>query len=141
MQHTGQNILVYPINWYHGPQFPSKTQPSDAFDVVVAEDRKQYSRSTTHPPDWLSVLLERFEKENLEFTGSMTLLRLGNLLENMNIDLDSIKAGKETYNNMLWNDEVQSSCGDWTAVYNARNYRENVRWQEEKKNMYDFPWA
>jgi hypothetical protein len=69
----------------------------------------------------------------------MTLLRLGNLLKNMNIDLESIKAGNETYNNMLWNDEVQSSCGDWTAIYNARNYRENVRWQEEKRNMDDFP--
>lgn len=141
LHHTGQNILVYPINWYHGPQFPSKTQPADAFDVVVAEDRKQYSRSTTHPPDWPAVLLERFEKENLEFVGSMTLLRLGNLLKNMNIDLDSIKAGKETYNNMLWNDNVQSSCGDWTAIYNARNYRENVRFQEEKKDMSGFPFA
>ena len=141
LHHTGQNILVYPINWYHGPQFPCKTQPADAFDVVVAEDRKQYSRSTTHPPDWPAVLLARFEKENLAFTGSMTLLRLGNLLKDMNIDLDAIKAGKETYNNLLWNDEVQSSCGDWTAIYNARNYKENVRWQEEKRDMSDFPFA
>ena len=139
--HTGQNRLVYPINWYHGPQFPSETQPADAFDVVVAEDRKQYSRSTTHPPDWLSILLKRFDDENLEFVGSMTLLRLGNLMKNMNIDLESIKQGKDTYNNMLWNDNVQSSCGDWTHLYNARNYREYVRWQEDKADMSKFPWA
>lgn len=141
MKHTGQNLLVYPINWYHGPQFPSETQPADAFDMVVAADRKQYSRSTTHPPDWLAVLLKRFSEEGLLFTGSMTLLRLGNLLKGMNTDPESIRRGGDTCNNMLWNDAVQSSCGDWTHLYNARNYREYVRWQEEGKSLDNFPWC
>jgi len=73
MHYTGQKLLVYPIAWYHGPQFPSDREPSDAFDVVVARDRRQYSRWTTQPPDWYSDLLNRFEEEGLEYQASLTL--------------------------------------------------------------------
>ena len=43
-------------------------------------------------------------------------------MRDMNIDLDAIKAGADTYNNMLWNNCIQSSAMDWTTIYNARNF-------------------
>ncbi len=121
-KHTGQKLLIHPMAWYHGPVYPSQREPSSALEVAVAEDRTQYFRWTTHPTDWFATLLERFGEENLEFQGSLTLLRLGTLMEKMNIDLDAIKGGAETYNNMLWNDHVQESTRDWTPLYNARNF-------------------
>ena len=44
------------------------------------------------------------------------------LLKKMNVDLDAIKGGADTFNNMLWNNQVQASPQDWTLQYNARNY-------------------
>ena len=69
----------------------------------------------------------------------MTLMRLGSLLEKMNIDLDAIKGGAETYNNMLWNNCVQSSTNDWTPIYNARNYKTLTADNQNKKPLE--PWA
>ena len=31
-RHSGQNLLVYPLAWYHGPQFPSHREPADGID-------------------------------------------------------------------------------------------------------------
>ena len=138
-RHSGQNLLIYPIAWYHGPLFPSKREPSGAFDWVVARDRKQYTRWTTTPTDWYAKLLERLGQEGLEFQGAMTLMRLGSLLEKMNINLDAIKGGAETYNNMLWNNCVQSSTNDWTPIYNARNYKTLTADNQNKKPLE--PWA
>lgn len=121
-KHTGQNLLAYPMAWYHGPQYPSSVEPADGFGMLIAADRRQYSRWTTRPEDWYAGLLDRFAKEGLAFQGALTLLRLGSLLERMNVDLDAIKGGAETYNNMLWNNQVQSSTNDWTPIYNARNF-------------------
>lgn len=121
-RHSGQNLLAYPMVWYHGPQYPSECEPADGFGMLVARDRKQYSRWTTHPVDWYVGLLERFAREGIGFQGALTLLRLGSLLEKMNIDLDAIRNGADTFNNMLWNDQVQSSTQDWTPIYNARNF-------------------
>lgn len=122
MHYTGQNLLTYPIVWYHHPLYPSQCEPSGLFGGVAASDRTIYARWTSHPADWVDSLLKRFEKEGLEFQGALTLLRLGSLMKNMNMDLDSIKAGKETYNNMLANDQVQSSTADWTVEYNVANF-------------------
>ncbi|MBX7256718.1 MAG: hypothetical protein K1Y02_10180 [Candidatus Hydrogenedentes bacterium] len=121
MRYTGQNLLAYPMAWYEGPQFPSQYEPSDGFHTVIARDRKQYAVWTTNPEDWYAGLFERFEKEGLRFQGGLTLLRLGSLLKGMNIDLEAIKGGAETYNNMTWNDNVQASTNDWTPFYNAIN--------------------
>ncbi|MFH1007447.1 MAG: family 10 glycosylhydrolase [Candidatus Latescibacterota bacterium] len=140
-RHSGQKLFVYPINWYHGPQFPSEREPSDAFDVVVGRDRRQYSRWTTHPSDWLPGMLERFGREGLEFQGSLTLLRLGSLMQKMNVDLDAIKAGADTINNMLWCDQVQAGTQDWTPTYNSRNYTEALEFHAAGKDMRDFPWV
>jgi hypothetical protein len=140
-RHTGQQFLSYPICWYHGPLFPSEREPSDAFSMVVAGDRKQYSPWTTQPPDWPAVLLERFGKEGLEFQGALTLLRLGSLMKQMNTDLPAIQAGADTINNMLWCDKVQEGAGDWTHIFNARIYPETVAFHEGKKDFKQFPYA
>lgn len=118
MHFTGQNRLVYPVNWYHGPIVPVKCQPCGRFNTYAAPDRRMYTRSAAEFSDWADGLLDRFDREGLYYTGSMTLLRLGRLLEGMNNDLDRIVAGEDTYNNMLFDDSVQSSCNDWTAMYN-----------------------
>ncbi len=138
-RYSGQNLLVYPIAWYHGPLFPSECEPAGAFDWIVGRDRKQYTRWTTTPTDWYAKLFDRMGKEGLEFQGAMTLMRLGTLLEKMNINLDAIKAGADTYNNMLWNNCVQSSTNDWTPIYNARNYKTLTEDNKNKKPLE--PWS
>jgi hypothetical protein len=125
-RYSGQNLLVYPLAWYHGPQFPSSREPSDGFDMVVGDDRKQYVRWTSQPADWYARLLERFGREGLAFQGSLTLLRLGSLLQKMNVDLEAIKAGADTFNNLLWNNQVQASPQDWTLEYNVRNFPSKI---------------
>lgn len=127
MRHTGQSLLIYPIAWYHGPQFPSEREPSDAFELVVSPDRHMYGRYTTQPADWVAPLLERFSREGLRFIAEARFMRLGSLMRKMNTDLDAIKAGADTINNLLWNNQVQSGTMDWTVVYNARNYPEMLK--------------
>ena len=136
MRHTGQSVLVYPIDWYHGPQFPSQREPADVLDVVVGRNRRMYLRWTTQPPEWVAPLLEQFAEHGLRFIADVRYLRLGSLMERMNIDLDAIRKGGDTVNNMLWNDRVQSGTMDWTVVYNARNYPELVR----RGLNFDVPW-
>jgi hypothetical protein len=121
-RYSGQGLLVYPMAWYHGPLFPSEREPSGGMDVVAAPNRNLYIRWTSHPADWYAALLDRFGKEGLAFQGSLTLMRLGSLMEKMNIDLDAIKGGADTYNNMLWNDNVQESTNEWTPLYNVINF-------------------
>lgn len=121
-RHTGQNSLAYPVCWYHGPLFPSEREPSDILQMTVGPDRKQYMSWTTHPTDWVAKLLELCEQNGVEFTAVVTLLRLGSLMEKMNIDLESIQAGAATINNMLWCGKVQAGTNDWTVTYNAENY-------------------
>ncbi len=138
-RHSGQGLLAYPMAWYHGPQFPSEREPADGFGMAVTPDRLQYSRWTTHPEDWYATLLERFAQEGLAFQGALTLLRLGSLMQKMNIDLDAIKNGAETFNNMLNNDQVQSSTNDWTPIYNARNFTRMAEAIKGKPPME--PWS
>jgi glycosyl hydrolase family 10 len=124
--HSGNKLLVYPIVWYHGPHYPSRREPSDNFNVVVAPNRKQYVRWTSQPSDWVEEILQRFDKEGLEFKGALTLLRLGSLMKQMNIDIESITAGKDTINNMLKSNHVQAGTMDWTPTYNVLNYPDKV---------------
>jgi len=126
MLHSGQKLLTYPIVWYHHPHYPSEIEPSGDFPWVAAPDRKIYCPWTTKPTDWVAHTLERFGREGLEFQASLTLLRLGSLMKDMNIDLESIKAGKDTYNNMLNNNQVQSSTMDWTPLYNVVNLQKQA---------------
>lgn len=147
-RHSGQKSLAYPIIWYHGPVFPSQREPAHYLDIAVSpKDRTQFIRWTTHPADWVARLLERFWEEKLEFRGTVTLMRLGSLMERMNIDLKSIQAGADTINNMLSNDEVQAGTNDWTREYNVQNFPRLVAYREETgtgiggKTDDQFPWV
>ena len=122
MKASGQNELYYPVNWYHGPNFPSETQPADLYDVCLSPDRRQYCRATGHPFDWVEDFLTDFDRNGLFFSASFTLVRLGTLLQNMNTDEASVRAGKsQTYNNMRGDDRLQNAVNDWTIIYNARS--------------------
>lgn len=140
-RHTGQNLLSYPICWYHGPFFPSETEKGDAFSIVVAEDRKQYIAWTDDPPDWPAALLERFDREGLVFQGVMTLLRLSSVMKHLNADLEGIRSGEATVHNMLGNNEVQAGTMDWTAIYNTANYPGLLKRPDPISLKPDFAWA
>ena len=88
------------------------------------------------PADWYATLLERFGKEGLEFQGALTLMRLGSLMQKMNINLEAIKGGADTFNNMLWNNQVQSSTNDWTPIYNARNFKTLAEREQETRSRW-----
>ncbi len=123
LRFSGQNKLIIPINWYHGPCIPVKSQKFGTVNIYIAPDKKQYFRSTTsNLTDWLDRLLTKMDEANLSFTGSLTLLRIPGLMANMNNDLESIKKGAETYNNIMCNGTVQSSANDWTTQYSSEYY-------------------
>jgi len=71
----------------------------------------------------------------------LPVLRLGSLMEKMNIDLDSIKAGKDTINNMTFKDQVQMGTYDWTLPYNLRNFQKLVDAGGIRMGNPTFPWA
>ena len=125
-KHVGQNIVVYPINWYAGPLFNSKKQPGGLLYWLSLPDRDQYFIASSKPDDWITPFLDKCEAAGIDFIGGMTLLRLGNLMKNMNIDLESIVNGADTYNNMRYDNKVQTSCNDWTTSYNALNYEKMI---------------
>ncbi|MCX6624780.1 MAG: family 10 glycosylhydrolase, partial [Acidobacteria bacterium] len=139
-RHTGQNRLVYPLAWYHGPMFPSAKEPSSGMDCVVARDRRQYIRWTSHPEDWYARMLERFGREGLEYQASLTLLRLGSLMKVMNTDEEAVRKGAGTVNNVLWNGHVQAGTQDWTPLYNVLNYEQVLDFYEQGRELRDFPW-
>lgn len=140
-KHTGQNVLVQPINWYSGPIFDSETQPGSSWYWNALENHEQYTVTTSTPCDWITPFLEKCEKADIDFIGGMTLLRLGNLIKNMNTDLVSIQTGADTYNNMRCDNKVQTSCNDWTALYNARNIEKMIDIGYEKINTDDFEFV
>ncbi len=133
-RHAGMNRLTYPVVWYHGPLYPSKTEPANYFDWSVAgANRSLYIRWTTHPEDWVERLLSRFDKEGLEFVSQVTYIRLGSLMKRMNTDLVAIRAGADTINNVRADDKVQSGAGDWTGEYNVRNFERQKEYREQGK--------
>jgi len=139
MRASGQNRLVYPINWYHGPIIPVKSQPASRFNGVThPKERRQYSRHAFSFSDWLDGLLTDFDREGYHFTGSLTLLRLGNLMEHMNIDQDAINAGAPTYNNILYDGTVQTSTNDWTLIYNPINYPQAIALGDYNRVQYAY---
>jgi hypothetical protein len=139
-KHSGMNRLTYPVVWYHGPLYPSETEPANYFDwSVAAANRNLYIRWTTRPEDWVERLLTRFDNENLEFVSQVTYIRLGSLMEKMNIDLAAIRAGADTINNMRADDKVQSGAGDWTGEYNVRNFERQKQVREQGKGWGDCP--
>lgn len=123
---TGQNLLVYPLAWYHGPLYPSDKEIADIGEIYVSNDRKQYVHWSTHPEDWYKSLLSRFGQEGIDFVGSLTLLRLSSLMKKMNVNLKDIARGVDTINNMLENNRAKGGTGDWTGIHNAINYEQIV---------------
>ena len=123
-RYSGQNTLAYPIVWYHGPLYPSQREPVNYIGVTSSKvDRQLISHWTTQPEDWLAELLERFGQVQMQFRAVLPVLRLGSLMEKMNVDLESIKAGQDTINNMTFKDQVQMGTYDWTVKYNLRNFQ------------------
>lgn len=127
LRHTGQNTLVYPLCWYHGPWFPNDREAAQVFSITVADDRRQYITWSDAPADWPAELLARCDREKIGFMGEFTLLRLDSLMRKMNIDQRAIEAGAPTFNNMLCNNMVQSGTMDWTVVYHSANYPEMLK--------------
>jgi len=139
-KYSGMNRLTYPIIWYHGPLYPSETEPANYFDWSVAgTNRNLYIRWTTQPEDWIERLLNRFDSENIEFVSQVTYIRLGSLMEKMNTDLDAIRAGADTINNMRADDTVQSGAWDWTGEYNVRNFERQRKGREQGKSWTQCP--
>lgn len=140
-KYSGMKRLTYPVIWYHGPLYPSETEPANYFDWSVASpvNRNLYIRWTTQPEDWVEKLLDRFDRENLEFASQVTYIRLPSLMEKMNIDLDSIRAGADTINNMRADDKVQSGANDWTGEYNVRNFERQREYREKGRRWAECP--
>lgn len=118
-RHSGQNVIQPVMCWYYGPQFPSSTNYSDNTNLLATPDHKMWARSSQKPADWWPYLFQRAGDEGIGVVGALTLIRLSSLFDGMNIDLPSIQAGADTWNNMLSNNQVQSAIGDWTHDYNA----------------------
>ena len=120
-KHMGRNMIIYPINWYSGPLFDSKKQPGEYRFGIAFPDHHRCGFLSTKAIDRVTPFLDNCESAGIDFVGGMTLLRLGNLMKNMNVDLEAIVAGADTYNNMRFDNKVQVSTNDWTSIYNALN--------------------
>lgn len=118
-------------------------EKSAVFEIQHVEHGrpKGIFRSTLTPPDWLEPLLGEFDRDGFKFTGSLTLLRLGNLFENMQNDLEKIKAGADTYNNINYDGSVQSSTNDWTRIYNPIIYPELMKTNSGFDNPPEFAYG
>lgn len=140
-KYSGMKRLTYPVIWYHGPLYPSPTEAANYFDWSVASpaNRNLYIRWTTQPADWVEQLLRRFDQEKLEFVSQVTYIRLPSLMQQMNIDLEAIRAGADTINNLRSDDRVQSGAGDWTGQYNVRNFERQKIGAEQGKRWTECP--
>jgi len=126
-RHSGQNLIQPIMCWYYGPQFPSETNYSDNTNIMASPDHILWARATQQPADWWAYLLTQAGEAGIGIVGALSLFRLSSLLQGMNIDLPSIQAGADTYNNMLANNQVQSTIGDWTGDFNALMMGERVK--------------
>ena len=140
-KYSGMRRLTYPVIWYHGPLYPSQTEPANYFDWSVASpvNRNLYIRWTTQPEDWVEKLLDRFDREDLEFVSQVTYIRLPSLMKRMNINLESIRAGADTINNMRADDKVQSGANDWTGAYNVRSFEQQRGYREKGRHWAECP--
>ena len=140
-KHTGQNVLVQPIHWYFGPYFDSETQPSGLLFWLSLADHNQYSIASTKAYDWITPFLDKFEEAGIDFIGGMTLMRLGNLIKNMNIDSEAIVNGADTYNNIRFDGGIMTGTNDWTRIYNPVNHERMVAEGKERWDTDVFPLA
>lgn len=120
LKFTGQNTFSYPLCWYHGPWVPVEGEKADCFSICVnPHDRKQYLAWTGRPDDWADGLIGALGRENIDFTGVFTLLRLPSLMEKFST--------REDLRNRLCNDQLQNGTMDWTVIYNTGIFSELLR--------------
>jgi len=101
LSHTGQNVWKYPIIWYWGPHYPSREEPAHGMGAEGGSD-------------WVQVLLTLFEDYGISYYPSVTLLRLGSLMNDAVIDEEAVRRGADTYNTVLKSGGVRSTTNDWT---------------------------
>ncbi|MBN2451112.1 MAG: hypothetical protein JXR77_12030 [Lentisphaeria bacterium] len=65
MEFSGQNLLMYPCVWYHGPFYPSRSQGQ--------------ALQRTHPENFIEYLLLRFEQRGAEFIPTFNVHGLPSL--------------------------------------------------------------
>ena len=99
LRYTGQNLTEYPVTFYQGPFYPSQV-----------EDPDKEPRRMSHPGDWLEELLTLCDQNRVNFIAGLNHFgQLPSLKANTNTDIEKIIAGADTYNQMLYNNQV---CGD-----------------------------
>ncbi len=114
---------------YQLDSLPKADLPQECFNPAARSFGLQYedpcnvgsSEGAKEHGVWLKHYIEY-----MKFTGSMTLLRLGRLMENMNNDASAIREGADTYNNILYDGSVQDSTNDWTMDYNPSSYEDMI---------------
>ena len=79
MHYSGQDLLMYPAVWYHGPFYPSKSQ-----------GRVQ---TRPHPYDYIKYWLTRFENEGIEFIPTINVHDFPSLAKHQFHD-DMLKTGE-----------------------------------------------
>jgi len=110
----GMNHITYPINWYHGPFYPSDIENSHYFELIATENRDLYARWIKKPYDWVSEFLEELNKYSINFQGSLSLIRLSSLMEKIN-DTNILNATSVN--------QYQRGTKDWTITYNTENFQ------------------
>ncbi|MBL4702477.1 MAG: hypothetical protein JKX85_14605 [Phycisphaeraceae bacterium] len=122
MQWFGQDILSYPIVWYHGPIYGSDAQPTVA------------NRSTRlHPDNFPSYLIKRLEARGMKFRADMNIGRLETLDRMAITDEQRVFQGEETIANMRYDNHLQLN-----TPWNLKESRYNTldpRVQEEVKKI------
>ena len=99
---TGQNTYKYPISWYFGPHYPSWLE-------------QPHRMGASPDPDWVHVMLHFFEEQGVQYVPTMMLLRFSSLMDEMNIDIEAIRAGADTLNMITADGQVRCSTNDWTG--------------------------
>ena len=95
MKYTGQNLIILPIAWYSGPNYPSSLESSGT------EGWERY------PGDTIDFILKMFEKNDLSFIGLFRAWTTGTLARRqMEVSEEEVKNGADTVNQMMWNNEM-----------------------------------
>ncbi len=120
LKFTGQNTFSYPLCWYHGPWVPVEGETAECFSICVNHhDRKQYMAWTSHPDDWADGFIQALGRENIDFSGVFTLLRLPSLMEKF--------SSRPDLRNRLSNNQLQNGTMDWTVIYNTDIFNELLK--------------
>ncbi len=109
MQWFGQDLLSYPIVWYHGPLYGSEAEP------IVANRGVRM-----HPENFPKYLLKRLEARGMKFRADLNIGRLESLDQMALIDEQRVFKGEETIANMRYDNHLQL-----TTPWNTQETRYN----------------